>query len=281
MKIALLSDIHGNMPALQVVADHIMRWQPDVTVVNGDILNRGPRPRQCWEFVQQQSADAGWQLTRGNHEEYVLAHIHGTYDRFFPMSHWTMEKMRGHFEGLANLQPVWSRNDPQFGQIRVTHASLAGSQRGIYPLFANSELEEMVGPGLSLLGVGHTHLPLIKLYKGCLIVNAGSVGQPAWGETRACYAQITFNQGAWTAEIIRLPYDREQTDRDFKESGILAETDLFTQVIYHEWRTGLPLLMAWIHEYYGPVKGGEIDEAEQVKRFLADHRLPIVGSPPV
>lgn len=41
MKIAILSDIHGNLPALQTVADDIARWQPDQVIVNGDIVNRG------------------------------------------------------------------------------------------------------------------------------------------------------------------------------------------------------------------------------------------------
>src|SRR3954447_21257171 len=71
-KLAVLSDIHGNFAALQAVADHIERWQPDAVVVAGDIVNRGPRSRDCLRFVLARAADSGWQIIRGNHEEYVL-----------------------------------------------------------------------------------------------------------------------------------------------------------------------------------------------------------------
>ena len=71
-KLAVLSDIHGNFAALQAVADHIDRWQPDAVVVAGDIVNRGPRSRDCLRFVLARAAEAGWQIIRGNHEEYVL-----------------------------------------------------------------------------------------------------------------------------------------------------------------------------------------------------------------
>src|SRR3954453_10767982 len=78
-KLAVLSDIHGNFAALQAVADHIERWQPDAVVVAGDIVNRGPRSRDCLRFVLARAAEgipanvgASWQIIRGNHEEYVL-----------------------------------------------------------------------------------------------------------------------------------------------------------------------------------------------------------------
>src|SRR5215207_9312557 len=71
-KLAVLSDIHGNFAALQAVADHIDRWQPDAVVIAGDIVNRGPRSHDCLRFVLARAADSGWKIIRGNHEEYVL-----------------------------------------------------------------------------------------------------------------------------------------------------------------------------------------------------------------
>src|SRR3954464_7315918 len=72
-RLAVLSDIHGNFAALQAVADHIDQWKPDAVVVAGDIVNRGPRSRDCLTFVLERAARAGWQIIRGNHEEYVLS----------------------------------------------------------------------------------------------------------------------------------------------------------------------------------------------------------------
>jgi len=62
MKIAILSDIHGNLPALQTVADHLEAWQPNYIFVNGDVVNRGPNPAACLRFVEQKQRDNGWQI---------------------------------------------------------------------------------------------------------------------------------------------------------------------------------------------------------------------------
>ena len=53
MKIAVLADIHGNMPALERVAAHIESWEADQVIVAGDVVNRGPLPRTCLQFVEE------------------------------------------------------------------------------------------------------------------------------------------------------------------------------------------------------------------------------------
>ena len=72
MKIAVISDIHGNIPALETVTADIEQWQPDCVVVDGDIVNRGPRSREALEWVLARHESDAWQLVRGNHEDYIL-----------------------------------------------------------------------------------------------------------------------------------------------------------------------------------------------------------------
>ena len=72
VKIAVLADIHANLAALEAVSEHIEHWQPDSIAIAGDIVNRGPRPRECWGFVQERMAQDGWLVLRGNHEGYVI-----------------------------------------------------------------------------------------------------------------------------------------------------------------------------------------------------------------
>ena len=71
MKLAVLSDIHGNWPALEAAAADIDAWQPDLVVVNGDVVNDGPRSLECWNYVAGRRNRDGWVVLRGNHEEYV------------------------------------------------------------------------------------------------------------------------------------------------------------------------------------------------------------------
>ena len=60
MKIALLSDIHGNVAALQAVLADIDAWQPDQVIVNGDVVNRGPDSPTCWQMIADRRAQPGW-----------------------------------------------------------------------------------------------------------------------------------------------------------------------------------------------------------------------------
>ncbi|HFE38419.1 MAG TPA: metallophosphoesterase, partial [Gammaproteobacteria bacterium] len=70
MKIAVLSDIHGNVPALYAVLEDILRWRPDKIIVNGDIVNRGPCSKSVLEIIDTEIPH-GILLT-GNHETFVL-----------------------------------------------------------------------------------------------------------------------------------------------------------------------------------------------------------------
>src|SRR5512141_1655082 len=74
MKLAILSDVHANLAALEAVVADIDRWQPDRVIVGGDVINRGPRPRECLDLVLNRVRTHGWQCVLGNHEEYVLTH---------------------------------------------------------------------------------------------------------------------------------------------------------------------------------------------------------------
>lgn len=277
MKFAILSDIHANTQALETIADDIEKWGPDFTVVNGDIINRGPRPAECWRFVQEKAKTDQWQVTRGNHEEYVMRHLNPVEGQtYFPMSAWTVKQMVGHEDGLFAMREVWSHTHVEGGEIRATHASMAGSQKGIYPRDQADKVREMIAPAPAVLCIGHVHIPYVKIVDQTMIVNSGSAGQPCYGEKKACYARVTWQGGGWQAEIMRLPYDRASTNQDWFDSGILEETakhDLMTTLVYHEWRTANPLMLKWYFEYYPAVKAGEIAEKIMLEKFFEDHVL--------
>ncbi|MDT8307807.1 MAG: metallophosphoesterase, partial [Anaerolineae bacterium] len=105
MKVAVLSDIHGNLPALEAVAADIVAWAPDVTIVNGDVVNRGPSSLACWRFVQ---AQPDWHVVSGNHEMYVLlwadpdwAQAADGPDALYSPSSWTYAQLGSAVDELA------------------------------------------------------------------------------------------------------------------------------------------------------------------------------------
>src|SRR4028118_421579 len=105
MRLAVISDIHNNLAALEAVLDDLRTISPDNVVIAGDFLNRGPQPREVLELVRS----LGWLLLRGNHEDYVLAQC-GHYAEDDPLANpiwqparWTAPQIRQCADEIAAL----------------------------------------------------------------------------------------------------------------------------------------------------------------------------------
>lgn len=271
MKIAVLSDIHGNLPALQVVAEHIDRWRPDAVYVAGDVVNRGPLSRACWEFVQAR----GWPIVRGNHEDYVSAwHSPDVapddpYYDLFASARWTFQQMGSCGQVLGTLPGQLSIQDPAGNEVRLTHGSMHRNDDGIYPWVSEDELRTKISPAPAVFIAGHTHQPFVRYIDETLIVNSGSVGTPFDGDVRASYAQLTWQANRWHGHIVRLPYDREQTRRDFYLSGFVDASGPLVRIILHEWEKAQGCFNEWAKQYEEAVVAGRIGLEASVDAFLA------------
>ena len=130
-------------------------------------------------------------------------------------------------------------------------------------------LPELIGESSAVVAVGHTHRAFIRRSGDILVVNAGSVGLPFDGDARAAYGQVTWQNGRWQGEIIRLPYDREQARRDFHETGFLEGAGPAAELILLELETALPQLYQWAVQYEEAILAGEITMETAVQSFLA------------
>ena len=276
MKIAVLTDIHANFRALETVYDDIDRWGPDQVFVAGDIVNRGPRSLECLKFIQAHQREQGWQVIRGNHEDYIINQSQPdipksgpTYELLRPI-HWTVDQLSGHIQDLEALPEQISQHNPFSGELRMVHASMHGNRIGIYPETQDAELARLIAPAPALLLVGHTHRPLVRSIGKSLVVNAGSVGLPFDGDARASYARVYHQQDCWQAEIIRLPYDIDAASRDFSTVGFDQGGGPLVQLILLEMQTGLSQLYQWVMRYSQPVQNGEISVEQAVFDFLQD-----------
>jgi predicted phosphodiesterase len=275
MKIAVLSDPHANYPGLLAVADHIERWQPDVVVVAGDSVNRGPRPAECWQFIQNMQRERGWMTVLGNHEEYVISQSKPDMPRSGPRfemmrsSFWTYEKLGCDVSALEAMPRVIELTSPDETTVRITHGSMLGTRDGVYVTTPDGDLRDKIGqpmPGLFI--VGHTHQPLVRSLNGTLVVNAGSAGLPFDGDWRLSYAQLTWAHGVWRAQIVRLDYDRAQAEQDFAESGFLDEGGALTRLMLRELQIASGQIYSWLKEFEAPVLNGELTIEQSVNLFL-------------
>ncbi len=279
MKLAVLSDIHSNYVALQAVTEHVEAWGADVVVVAGDLVNRGPRPVECLNFVQEKQRMRGWQTLIGNHEEYVISNTRhsdtpsGVQFEMRRSSYWTYLKLNRDVSALQAWPFKIDLNAPDGSAIRLTHGSMRGTRTGVYWHTPDNELPALIGDPLpALFCIGHTHMPLIERSHGVLIVNAGSAGLPFDGDTRVSYAQMTLRHGQWDARIVRLKYDRAEAERDFTDSGFLDEGGPLARLMLTELRTAHSQLFQWNAHYEEALLAGNITMEDSVREFSSHNR---------
>lgn len=287
MKIAVIADIHANLVALQTILEDMEHWRPDRVVVAGDIVNRGPRPAECWKIIQEKVQTAGWLLVRGNHEDYVLSHDEPGAPRSGPWfevnraSFWTYSQLNGEVAELRAMPLHQSLIDAGGNELLFYHGSILGMRDGIYPETDDSALRKKIGldqrphgaPHLALFCVGHTHRALTRRLDSVLVVNAGSAGLPFDRDARCAYAHLTWSGQQWNAEIVRLKYDLARAAQDFELNGYLEGGGPLARLVLHELQCACSHLYTWALHYQERALKGEISVAESVQRHLA-HYIP-------
>lgn len=287
MKVAVISDIHGNVPALKTVTADIEQWQPDIVVVDGDIVNRGPLSRDCLEWVLARQASDGWQIVRGNHEDYVLecaeaeSPLAGPAYEVRQFAHWAYQQVEEYAPILSNLPDRYTFYAPDGTELRVMHGSMRDNRDGVYPKTSDAELREQIAPAPKIFVTGHTHRSLIRQIDATTVVNIGSVGASFDADRRLSYGRFTWTESrGWQSEIVRLPYDYARVEQDYKMSGFLDEAGPLAQLMLVELRRAGGLVYRWASRYEKAVLAGEISLENSVRDVLRDEDLrPFLGEP--
>ncbi|MEW5958879.1 MAG: metallophosphoesterase family protein [Chloroflexota bacterium] len=232
MKIAVISDIHGNAVALEAVLEDLeRRGGADCLVVPGDLFAFGPEPKAVYTILRQ-LPNARFLL--GNTDRYLLTGAYPTkaidddwQAKLLLSFHWTAERLGS--EGLRFLGTLPPAQRIQEGdrQLLAVHGSPRSDEEGLTPKTGAEHLREMsLDPQVAVLVGGHTHIPMDRLLNGVRLVNAGSVGLPFDGDPRACYVIISHlaaPDGRLTqVEFRRVIYDVEKAIKQFYTNGYPA-----------------------------------------------------------
>ncbi len=278
MKIAVLSDVHGNLPALQTVLAHLDAWQPDQVVVNGDVVNRGPKPVECWQLIAERIAQRGWVMTMGNHEQYTIAwdepsDLSSAEFDLFRSSYWTYQLLSSQIIEQLKALPLSHTIDAHQTAIHFHHASPRSTQDGIGPWTTDDEIRVKIAPAPDIFCTAHTHRIFTRPVDETLVINSGSVGCSLDGDKRAGYVQLAWD-GTWQTQLIRLDYDREQTQRDFDAVNYKEVCGATGILLYLEWRDARSYIPAFFMQYGHDVRMGTISPQAAVAAFLEQMSLP-------
>jgi predicted phosphodiesterase len=283
MKIAILADIHANLAALHAVIADIESWSPDMVVVAGDMVNRGPQSDECLDLVLRLRDERGWRVIAGNHEGYVLRHAaerarpdfpgSGPRYEFSRLFSWTYHQLADRTEAIAALPEGLDIPTPA-GPLRVLHASVRHNRDGVLEGSSDEVLRGQIDPGAAVFCVGHTHMPFVRRVDGTLLVNVGSVGLPFDGDTRAAYARLSLGRAGWRAEIVRVAYDLAATERAFVHGGAMEMIGPMAEIMLRELQTGRSLMFDFIPRFSEPIQAGLVSVAAAVRAFMDGYDDP-------
>ena len=274
MRVAIFSDVQANLPAMESAVAHIEAWRPDLVVMAGDLVNRGPKSLDCVALFDDLRRDQGWLPVQGNHEAWVLRcgreeprdALEAQTRRF---ADWTHEQVRPRLDSLRGWPDhLCFPGEDDDHWVHVTHGTLTSNREGITASVPDERLQGKVPTDVDLFVTAHTHRPLERIVHGTQVLNVGSVGSPFDGDPRGSYARLEWRGGRWHWEILRFAYDRDQADRDFRETGFIDEGGPLARILYHEWRLARLLMPRWRTDYEPAVLAGELDLEAGVRDFL-------------
>jgi predicted phosphodiesterase len=277
MRLAILADIHGNLPALEAVVKELERLQPDHVVVDGDLINAVPYSTEVIDFVRTQP----WLVVRGNHEFYYLDF--GT-ERAIPgcedpdrwgQLHWLVENITpAQGEYLAMLPDDCTLYLPSTAPLRIAHGVPGRNRTGFYRSQADAAIAaEILGVREHTLVSAHTHVQIDRhvtveddSYSGLAadphagadlflhgprphchwhVVNPGSVGLPLDERPAAQFAVLesvpeAAVRGGWRVTHHSVDYDRRPALAAYTSTGMLEAGGVISQLFYWELVTAEP-----------------------------------------
>lgn len=219
MRIAVLGDIHGNLPALEAVLDDLEHQSPDEIWCSGDIGWGAPWASECIAVVRE----AGWTTVKGNTDVWITGDPQTI----------TSPEQREELQSLAKAHAI-SAEDAQWlinlpighsaaGSILMVHATRESPFSAPQPDAPAAEFLTYEG-GASLVVYGHIHEAFVRrLSAGTLVANPGSVGLPKDGRA-ASYLIVERGGTDLMLRHRRVPFDIDDAiQRAERKGGVLAE----------------------------------------------------------
>lgn len=269
-RIAVLADIHGNLPAFEAALKQVSQQKVDLLLLAGDIINGAPDSKACWDLA----LSLGCPILRGNHERYA-AHFGGpqasplwTTQQFAPLQ-WTVAQFSDAERQTMAQLPLDLRL-PEFPDLYVVHASQRDDHDSLEAYTTEATLNEMYPTAHEPFIIrAHNHGGQVHLWQHGVIVTCGSVGLPLNSQPTAQYLLIDQTRTGWKIQHQSAPYDLDAAVRRFADSGYLSATGPMGRLYCREVATAAHQIVPFLRLYAQWSKQGAITLSQALERFLA------------
>ena len=295
MRLAILSDVHGNLPALEAVLADLQPHDVDGIIVAGDLVGGGPQPEETTCLLRSLNS----LMIRGNADTYLVRYDAGDVpDGWRTSRQWAAMRWQYHHLDQDTLAFITSLPEQRVieiagaAPIRVVHGSLSSSSGRLFPdrdpasmrLFRKSGFlpPDREPPRLErafaqiaepVLVCGHTHIPWSQKEGERLALNPGAVCGSLNGDVRAQYALLVWQDARWRVERRAVAYDLAQVRASFRESGLLAEGGAFARSILLTIETGQNVAGRFVSHTYRVAAEAGFEDCAVVPDGIWEHAV--------
>jgi len=221
MRIAIVSDVHGNLAAFEAVVADLKETSPDLILHGGDLAHGGAHPVEVVDRIRE----LGWAGVCGNTDEMlwdsgVLSDFAAKAPQAQPILALVAEMIPSTCARLGEDRIAWLKALPRMqycGPMALVHASPNDLWRAPLPTASDAELREVYGSLNAGVAVyGHIHQPYVRVLPTMTVANSGSVGLSYDGDPRASYLLMDGER----ATIRRVEYELEIELKTLLRSGL-------------------------------------------------------------
>lgn len=228
-KVSVITDIHGNLPALHAALARIEELGIETVYCGGDLVGYGPHPNEVCELIAQREiptiyGNYDYAIARDEEDcgcAYITPHDRELGQRSVD---WTLVHTSSASKEFMLALPFDLRFRVGETDIHLVHGSprkvneylFEDKPARLYERLAAAETD-------SVLVFGHTHKPWVHEYSGVLFINCGSVGKPKDGDPRGAFAVLTASADGVDVTIERVPYDADTVATEVRRAGLPGE----------------------------------------------------------
>ena len=224
MKVALIGDVHGNLPALEAVLTDARRRGAEAVWNIGDFVGYGAFPDEVVTRLRGENALS----VIGNYDLKALAAVEAKGHMAKPRPaekrlafRWAHDHLSEASRSYLASLPREVRREVAGRRVLLTHGSPASVEEHLWPDTPESRLRELARRAeADAIIVGHSHQPFAREVDGVWFLNTGSVGRPDDGDPRACYAMLRLGPRSLRVRHYRIPYDVERAVAEIRRQGL-------------------------------------------------------------